>query len=110
MLSIPSSLGSHILSGAVIEPRALTELFPEWKTMGAPLTVQVVSDGMKFLTERYAVPIPHPPQMNNRGNYIASLGNLVRWLGEQAESLGVELYPGYAGAEVGIGDSLGSLL
>lgn len=93
-------VGAHILSGAVIEPRAINELIPDWKDKGAPLKCHVTSDSMKYLTEKYAIPIPHPPDMDNRGNYIASLGNFVRWLGTQAEELGVEIYPGYAASEV----------
>ncbi len=98
-----SEIGAHILSGAIIEPRALTELFPDWKGMGAPLNTPVSDDRFLFLSENRAVSIPEwtlPPQMHNHGNYIASLGNLCRWLGEQAEALGVELYPGFAAAEV----------
>lgn len=98
-----SEIGAHILSGAIVEPRALAELFPDWKSMGAPLNTPVTDDRFLFLSENKAISIPNwtlPPQMHNRGNYIASLGNLCRWLGEQAEALGVELYPGFAAAEV----------
>ncbi|MEJ2528495.1 MAG: electron transfer flavoprotein-ubiquinone oxidoreductase [Gammaproteobacteria bacterium] len=98
-----SEIGAHILSGAIVEPRALTELFPDWKSMGAPLNTPVTDDRFLFLSENRALAIPEwslPPQMHNRGNYIASLGNLCRWLAEQAEALGVELYPGFAAAEV----------
>ncbi|KAI8064487.1 hypothetical protein BC940DRAFT_327117 [Gongronella butleri] len=93
-------VGAHILSGAVLEPRALNELIPDWKEKGAPLNTPVTHDSMKLLTKNMAIPLPHPPQMNNKGNYIVSLSQFVRWLGEQAEELGVEIYPGFAASEV----------
>ncbi len=95
-----SEIGAHILSGAVLEPRALDELLPDWKALGAPLNTPAGDDRFLFLTERKAFRLPTPPQMNNHGNYIISLGNLCRWLGQQAEGLGVEIYPGFAAAEV----------
>ena len=95
-----SEVGAHILSGAVLEPRSLTELLPDWKELGAPLKTPVTEDRFLFLTRKSAVRLPTPPQMHNRGNYIISLGNLCRWLGEQAENLGVEIFPGFAAAEV----------
>ncbi|MFB3046907.1 MAG: electron transfer flavoprotein-ubiquinone oxidoreductase [Acidiferrobacterales bacterium] len=95
-----SEVGAHILSGAVLEPRSLTELIPDWKQQGAPLKTPVTSDRLLYLTKTGKVRLPTPPQMNNHGNYIISLGNLCRWLGEQAEGLGVEIYPGFAAAEV----------
>ncbi|KAI8825303.1 uncharacterized protein EV422DRAFT_584182 [Fimicolochytrium jonesii] len=95
-----SEIGSHILSGAVIEPRALNELIPDWKEKGAPLITEAKKDRMLFLTENNSIPIPHPPQMNNKGNYIVSLSNFTRWLGEQAEELGVDVYPSFAASEV----------
>lgn len=95
-----AEVGSHILSGAVLEPRALNELIPDWKAKGAPLNTPVTKDRMYFLTKNWSVPIPHPPQMSNHGNYIVSLNNFVRWLGEQAEELGVEIYPSFAASEV----------
>ena len=95
-----SEIGAHILSGAVLEPRALEELFPDWKERGAPLLTPVNEDRFLFLTEKSSYRLPTPPQMNNHGNYIISLGNLCRWLGEQAEALGVEIYPGFAAAEI----------
>ena len=95
-----SEIGAHILSGAVLEPRALDELLPDWKALGAPLNTPAGEDRFLFLTERKAFRLPTPPQMNNHGNYIISLGNLCRWLGQQAEGLGVEIYPGFAAAEV----------
>ena len=95
-----SEVGAHILSGAVLEPRALEELFPDWEGMGAPLNTPVTKDQFVFLTENHSFKLPTPPQMNNHGNYIISLGNLCRWLAEQAETLGVEIYPGFAASEV----------
>ena len=95
-----SEIGAHILSGAVLEPRALDELFPDWKERGAPLNTPAGDDRFLFLTERSARRLPTPPQMNNHGNYIVSLGNVCRWLATQAEALGVEIYPGFAAAEV----------
>jgi electron-transferring-flavoprotein dehydrogenase len=100
-----AEIGAHILSGAVIEPRALSELIPDWKERGAPLLTPATEDRFLFLTKRRAVPLPTPPQMHNRGNYIASLGNLCRWLAKEAEGLGVEIFPGFAAAEVLYGDS-----
>ncbi|MFO0995619.1 MAG: electron transfer flavoprotein-ubiquinone oxidoreductase [Alphaproteobacteria bacterium] len=95
-----SEVGAHILSGAVFEPRALAELFPDWKERGAPLNTPAVDDRFLFLTATRAIRLPTPPQMHNHGNYIISLGSLCRWLGQQAEQLGVEIYPGFAAAEV----------
>ena len=95
-----SEVGAHILSGAVIEPRALAELFPDWQERGAPLNTAVESDRLLLLGKSVAIKLPTPPQMNNHGNYIASLGNVCRWLAEQAESMGVEIYPGFAAAEL----------
>ncbi|MBU1776241.1 MAG: electron transfer flavoprotein-ubiquinone oxidoreductase [Gammaproteobacteria bacterium] len=95
-----SEVGAHILSGAVIEPRVLDELIPDWKEKGAPLETAATQDKVLFLTEGGHLRIPTPPQMHNKGNYIVSLGRLCRWLGEQAEALGVEIYPGFAAAEV----------
>ncbi len=95
-----SEIGAHILSGAVLEPRALDELLPDWKALGAPLNTPAGEDRFLFLTEKWAIKLPTPPQMHNHGNYIISLGNLCRWLGQQAEGLGVEIYPGFAAAEV----------
>ncbi|MBU0725708.1 MAG: electron transfer flavoprotein-ubiquinone oxidoreductase [Alphaproteobacteria bacterium] len=95
-----SEVGAHILSGAVLEPRALNELIPEWKEKGAPLNTPASDDRFMFLTETKAFKLPTPPQMNNHGNYIVSLGNVCRWLGEQAEAAGVEIYAGFAVAEV----------
>ena len=88
------------MSGAVIEPKALDELLPNWKEDGAPLNQPALSDSMRFLTSSSSFPMPHPPQMNNKGNYIVSLSRFSAWLGEQAEALGVEVYPGFAGSKV----------
>src|SRR5690242_7646736 len=95
-----SEIGAHILSGAVFEPRALNELFPDWKERGAPLNTPAADDRFLYLTKNRALRLPTPPQMRNHGNYIISLGNLCRWLAQQAEALGVEIYPGFAAAEV----------
>jgi electron-transferring-flavoprotein dehydrogenase len=98
-----SEIGAHILSGAVVDPRALTELLPEWKTQGAPLVTPVKEDRFLVLTAHKAYRIPAallPPLMSNHGNYIGSLGDLCRWLAQQAEALGVEIYPGFAATEV----------
>ena len=98
-----SEVGAHILSGAVIDPVGINRLFPDWKEMGAPLENEVTSDRFLVLGPSGALPLPNimlPPMMKNHGNYIASLGNVARWLGEQAEALGVEIYPGFAAAEL----------
>uniref|UniRef100_A0A3Q3K621 Electron transfer flavoprotein-ubiquinone oxidoreductase n=1 Tax=Monopterus albus TaxID=43700 RepID=A0A3Q3K621_MONAL len=97
-----SQIGAHTLSGACLEPTAVFELFPDWKERGAPLNTSVTEDVFSILTETRRIPVPMLPglPMRNHGNYIVKLGNVVRWLGEQAEELGVELYPGYAAAEV----------
>ena len=98
-----SEVGAHILSGAVIDPRALAELFPEWKARGAPLNQPVTEDRFVFLSKAGAWKIPHwmlPACFRNEGHFIASLGNVCRWLGTRAEELGVEIYPGFAAAEV----------
>ena len=95
-----SEVGAHILSGAVFEPRALDELIPDWQTRGAPLNTPATEDRFVLLTATRAIRLPTPPQMNNHGNYIISLGNLCRWLAGEAEALGVEIYPGFAAAEV----------
>ena len=99
-----SEIGAHILSGAVFEPRAMNELFPDWKENGAPLNTAVKGDDIYFLTSsEKAQKVPNafvPKTMHNEGNYIVSLGNVCRWLGEQAEALGVEVYPGFAAAEI----------
>jgi len=96
-------LGAHILSGAVMDPKAITELIPNWKELGAPLNTEVSEDRVLFLTESKAFKTPNfmlPKCFENHGNYVISLGNVVRWLGQQAEALGVEIFPGFTGAEV----------
>jgi electron-transferring-flavoprotein dehydrogenase len=95
-----SEIGAHILSGAVIETRALDELIPDWKDKGAPLVTPATDDRFLFLTRSRAVRLPTPSQMDNHGNYIVSLGNVCRWLAKEAEGLGAEIYPGFAAAEV----------
>ncbi|MDE1902374.1 MAG: electron transfer flavoprotein-ubiquinone oxidoreductase [Alphaproteobacteria bacterium] len=95
-----SEVGAHILSGAVFEPRALDELLPDWRQRGAPLVTPATDDRFVFLTRQRAWRLPTPPLMRNRGNYIVSLGNLCRWLAKEAEATGVEIYAGFAGAEV----------
>ncbi len=95
-----SEVGAHILSGAVIEPRALAELLPDWQERGAPLLTPAGEDRFVFLTASRAIRLPTPPFMHNAGNYIVSLGDVVRWLGQQAEAMGVEIYPGFAAAEL----------
>ena len=95
-----SEVGAHILSGAVIEPRVLDQLLPDWKALGAPLDTEAGEDRLLLLTAGGQFKLPTPPQMQNHGNYIVSLGKVCRWLGEQAEALGVEIYPGFAAAEV----------
>jgi electron-transferring-flavoprotein dehydrogenase len=95
-----SEVGAHILSGAVVEPRALDELLPDWRDRESPLRTPATDDRFLFLTETRAFRLPTPPQMHNHGNYIVSLGDVCRWLAVQAEALGVEIYPGFAAAEV----------
>jgi electron-transferring-flavoprotein dehydrogenase len=98
-----SEPGAHILSGAVMDPRALTELIPDWQLKGAPLNQPVTGDAMVFLTEDGSFRIPDfllPQNFQNHGNYVISLGNVTRWLAQQAEALGVEIFPGFAAAEV----------
>ncbi len=98
-----SEIGAHILSGAVIDPIALNELIPDWKDKGAPLLTPVTDNQHWILKENSKISMPHsllPPLMSNKGNYIVSLGNVCRWLAQQAEELGVEIFPGFAGAEV----------
>ncbi|MFN7154361.1 MAG: electron transfer flavoprotein-ubiquinone oxidoreductase [Acidovorax sp.] len=98
-----SEPGAHILSGAIMDPKALSELIPDWKKRGAPLNQPVTDDAYIFLSEKSGVRVPNmflPPFAQNHGNYIISLGNLTKWLGEQAEALGVEIFPGFTAAEV----------
>lgn len=95
-----AEVGAHILSGAVFEPRALNELLPDWQARGAPLNTPALKDQFLWLSSKKAWSLPTPPQMHNHGNYIISLSNFCRWLGQQAEALGVEIYPGFAATEI----------
>ncbi len=106
LLEKGSEVGAHILSGAVLEPRALNELIPDWRELGAPLNTPVKKDQFWFLTEKGKLALPTPPQMHNKGNYIISLGNLCRWLGTQAEALGVQIFPGFPAAQTIIEDGI----
>ena len=103
MVEKGSEVGAHILSGAVIDPKALTELFPDWKDRGAPLETPVTKDKFLILGEQGEISLPMfalPPFMHNDGCYIASLGNICRWLAGEAENLGVEIYPGFAASDL----------
>src|SRR6188508_621315 len=103
VLEKAAEAGAQILSGAVIDPIALNELIPDWKTKGAPVTTEVKQDQFLWLTESNHYKIPElllPPLMNNHGNYIVSLGQVCRWLAAQAEELGVDLFPGFNGSEI----------
>lgn len=98
-----AEVGAHILSGNVFEPRALNELFPDWKNMGTPIETAAGVDKFLILSEKSHLEVPHmflPPQLNNDGNYIISLSKLVKWLATKAEEIGVEVYPGFAADEV----------
>jgi electron-transferring-flavoprotein dehydrogenase len=101
-----SEVGAHILSGAVLEPRALDELIPDWREDPPALATPATDDRFVFLTETKAIKLPTPPQMHNEGNYIVSLGNVCRWLAAKAEALGVEIYPGFAASETIIEDDV----
>ena len=102
LLEKGSEIGAHILSGNVFQPNALDELLPDWKELGAPLNVPVKKDKLLFLLKKIGIPVPSfvMPPMNNHGNYVISLGNLCRWLGEQAENLGVEVFPGFPASQL----------
>ena len=98
-----AEIGAHILSGAILDPRALNELIPDWREKGAPVETEVTEDRFLMLTETGGIKFPNftlPGCFQNHGNYVVSLGLVTRWLGEQAEALGVEIYPGFAGAEI----------
>ena len=95
-----SEVGAHILSGAVLEPRTLSELIPDWENQGAPLNTPATDDRFFYLSTHKSFRLPTPPQMKNHGNYIISLGAFCRWLGTKAEELGVEIYPGFAASEI----------
>lgn len=99
-----SEVGAHILSGAVVETRSLDELLPDWGEQGSPLDTPVVGERFEFLTAKRGIRLPTPPQMHNAGNYVVSLGNVCRWLAEQAEALGVEVFPGFPAAAVLYGE------
>src|ERR1700744_5641344 len=104
-----SEIGAHILSGAVLDPGGLNELIPDWKEKGAPVETAVTDDRFYFFTRGAAISFPHfrfPPLMSNHGNYIVSLSNLCRWLGAQAEALGVEIYPGFPAHDLIIEDDV----
>ncbi|GAA6209521.1 electron transfer flavoprotein-ubiquinone oxidoreductase [Cognatishimia sp. WU-CL00825] len=103
-----SEVGAHILSGAVLDPAGLTRLMPDWKEKGAPVTVPVKEDNFYVLGEAGGIRLPNfimPPLMNNHGNYIVSMGNVCRWMAEQAEALGVEIFPGMACSELVYGEN-----
>ena len=103
LLEKGSEIGAHILSGAVMDPKALSELFPNWKEMGAPLETEVSQDEFLFLSADNSYQVPNwmlPSCFKNEGNYIVSLANVTRWLGQQAENLGVEIFPGFPAAEI----------
>ena len=109
LLEKGSEIGAHILSGAVLDPKALTELIPNWKDKGAPVETAVTQDRFWFFTQSAAIALPHilfPPLMSNRGNFIVSLSNLCKWLGQQAEALGVEIYPGFPAHDLIIEDGV----
>ena len=95
-----SAVGAHILSGNVFEPRALDELLPDWRSLGAPIETEVTQDEFFLLNARNAIRLPTPPSMHNKGNYIISLSDLCAWLSQQAEQLGVNIFPGFAAAQV----------
>lgn len=95
-----AEVGAHIISGAVLEPRSLTELFPDWQARKAPVHTKAIHDSFLFLTENHAFRLPTPPQMRNPGNYIISLGALCRWLAKEAEALGIDIFPGFPATEL----------
>ena len=93
-------VGAHILSGNVFEPRALNELIPDWAERGAPLDTPAKEDDFFFLTKKHSFQLPTPPSLHNTGNFVCSLGKVVRWLGKQAEEAGVDIFPGTPVSEV----------
>lgn len=95
-----AEVGAHILSGAVFDPRALDELFPDWRTLDTPVQTPATQDEFLLLTAQHALRLPTPPQMKNHGHYVISLGLVCRWLAKQAEDLGIEIYPGFPGAKI----------
>ena len=106
LLEKGSEIGAHILSGNVFQPNALDELIPNWKDLGAPLNIPVTKDKIMYLLKNIGIPVPTflMPNLNNHGNYVISLGNLCRWLGEQAETMGVEIFPGFPASKLLIED------
>lgn len=103
-----SEVGAHILSGAIMQPTAMDELFPDWKTLGAPLNTPVIDDEIYYFSQNHGIKFPkllEPKLLKNHDNYIVSLGNVCRWLAQQAEQLGVEIYPGFAASELIIGEN-----
>jgi len=103
-----SEVGAHILSGAIMQPTAMDELFPDWKAMGAPLNTPVIDDEIYYFTQQLGIKFPNllePKLLKNHNNYVVSLGNVCRWLAEQAEQLGVEIYPGFAANELLFSDA-----
>lgn len=109
LLEKAGAIGQHILSGNVFEPRAMNELLPDWKEMGAPVGQEAGDDSLLYLTKGSSIPLPTPPTLHNHGNHIISLGKLCAWMGEQAEEAGVEIYPSFAASEV-IYDDAGAVL
>lgn len=102
-----SEVGAHILSGAIMQPTAMNELFPNWQAMGAPLNTSVIADEVYYFTKKHGIKFPkllEPKLLKNHDNFIVSLGNVCRWLAEQAEQLGVEIYPGFAASELLFGE------
>ena len=95
-----AEVGMHVLSGNVFEPRALDELLPDWREMDSPIKLEATNDSLYYLTETRAIPLPAPPTLNNHGNYIISLGEVCAWLGEQAEEMGVAVFPATAASEI----------
>ncbi|MGL4673381.1 MAG: NAD(P)/FAD-dependent oxidoreductase, partial [Wohlfahrtiimonas sp.] len=95
-----SEVGAHTLSGAVLDTKSLSELFPDWQAKGAPISQRVTEEKFLYLTEQNAKSLPVPPSMDNKDNYIISLGVFMRWLAKEAEVLGVEIYPGFAASEI----------
>lgn len=95
-----AEVGSHILAGAILEPRALNELIPDWREKDSPIKTPVTQDQFLLMTQKKSFRLPTPPQMHNQGNYVISLGNLCRWLAQQAEAVGVSIFPGFAATKM----------
>ncbi len=105
-----SEVGAHILSGAVLETKALDELIPDWKSKDPPLKTEAIKDNFLLLTKNKSFKLPTPPQMKNDGNYIISLGNFSRWLAKQAEELGINIFPGFAASEILYDDKINKVI